>query len=247
MHPSCSSCGALIQADGVNPATSLAWCRLCQAMTNLAAPPGDGSPTVLAALSAHLKVSEAVQPPACRPRERVPQPNNVRVRDCGNALEIRSRLRRPWAVGNLMLFCIIWDLFLIVFVVMWCSGKALLTWSVWPILLHFALGGGLTYYLCGIYLNRTVVRADSRWVRVWHRPLPWRGRRRVARASIQQLYCCWPLGKEVGFDVMALLRNRRRVLLVRSRGDRDEALFIEQTLEDYIGIADSLVSGELPR
>jgi hypothetical protein len=49
------------------------------------------------------------------------------------------------------------------------------------------------------------------------------------------------------YNVCAVLKGGQRVTLLSSLPEIDQALFVEQAVEEYLGIEDRPVGGELPR
>jgi hypothetical protein len=116
-------------------------------------------------------------------------------------------------------------------------------------LLHVAVGLGLTYStLCG-FVNRThiIVTGDS--LRVSHGPLPWWGNRTIPADELAQLYCEERIksgrnGQSATYYLNALLKDGRKVKLLSGLPEPDQALFIEQRVEERMGIVDVEVGGE---
>jgi hypothetical protein len=130
-----------------------------------------------------------------------------------------------------------------------------LAWWQWSTLkeggiiraLWLAVMAAIGYYGLALTLNRTDITVDSNTLNVRHGPVPWPGNRTIRTAAVRQLYCKkvthrrkskW--GNEsfhYTYNVM-LLTQRRTVPLVKRLGSMDEAVFIEQSIEKYLGITD---------
>ena len=83
-----------------------------------------------------------------------------------------------------------------------------------------------------------------------HGPLPWPGNHTLNSADIEQLFCQekFRQGKHGGsytYEVHAVLTDGTKKELVSGLDDADQAIFIEQQLEDHLGIEDRRVPGEL--
>lgn len=117
-------------------------------------------------------------------------------------------------------------------------------------LLHVAAGVGLTYFtICG-FVNSTRVMANYESLRVRHGPLPWFGNRDVPRLDIDQLFTKEKVvqgknGPSRSYELHARLRSGRDVKLVTGLSEAEQARFMEQELERFLGIRDEAVSGEL--
>jgi hypothetical protein len=122
-------------------------------------------------------------------------------------------------------------------------------------LLHVAMGVGLTYSTIAGFFNRTVVTLNDTTLEVWNGPVPWFGNVAIPVSAIEQLYCthagqnrAWGKGLNLYqpplFTLNALLINGRKQLLLRAV-DREEALYIEQQLEDWLEIEPAHVPGQV--
>jgi hypothetical protein len=243
----CPSCGRQIAAADIHLERTLAKCVACNTVFNFA----------------HLVAAPGVDAPLQRPR--VPPPPRWQVDDWGSDLRIRWRWWTPVALF-LLFFCVAWDSFLVFWYAM-ALGKGGppgdFQWIaiVFPIA-HVAVGVGLTYVTLALLLNRTTVRVSGGRLTVRHGPIPWGGNGAWDAHDIEQLYCApgssglrrmahsarhahhGAMG--VGhYDLCALLRDGTMVRLLRNIAELDHAVFLEQKLEEFLGIADRRVPGEV--
>ena len=119
-------------------------------------------------------------------------------------------------------------------------------------LLHVSVGVGLTYYVIAGFLNRTEVRATRGELSVSHGPVPWPGNKSVAAHAVEQLYCQAKVrhtknGTRTAYRVEMALRNGEKETLVKGLDDPDEALFLEQKIEERLRIEDRPMPGEIER
>ena len=176
--------------------------------------------------------------------------------DTGQQLIIRLRWWQ-WTALFLIFFCIAWDSFL----VFWYSmafgapmhGAGGVRWImvVFPIA-HVAVGVGLTYFALTMLVNRTIVTVDITHLSVRHGPLPWAGNRDLVTADIAQFFCKEKMaqgknGASCTYSVQVRLRDGTARQLLSGIGDEDDALFIEQALERWLGLKDEPVAGEVSR
>lgn len=250
MELACSTCGAPFRAEDLNLDYGIATCRYCRAITKL--PKTDPG--------------EAVPAPGETPQERspVPMPKSITVEDWGANLKISWRWFSPMYLF-LAFFCVAWDSFLVFWYWMAVGGMGdapgpfRLLFFVFP-MAHVAVGVGLTYFVIAGFLNRSVIEVATGELSIRHGPVPWRGNQTIPVDDIDQLYCQLDAGRRrnasgawtenssgVTYRVNALLKNGRKETLVSKLFDLDQALFIEQKLEDALGIEDRRVSGELER
>jgi hypothetical protein len=234
MHLTCPDCGAVVPAADINIDQGIAKCRACDGVIDVAEAMGkEGGPRPLAK------------------RPRLPQPRAIIVEDLGGGLRL-TRSWFTWAVIVMTLFCVAWDSFLVFWYSMALAGNAPWIAIVFPVL-HLALGVALTYGTLAMYLNRTVLEVAQGRLTVRHGPLPWPGRRDLDAGDLEQLYCDETASRgrrgsgSYSYNVWAVLKDGQRVKLLDTLPNREQALFVEQMVEDYLGIEDRPVHGELPR
>jgi len=174
-------------------------------------------------------------------------PERLTYREDGLHLEIVRRWFGPKFLF-LTAFTVFWDGFL----VFWYdqaigSGDTLML--VFP-LLHVGVGIGLTYYVIAGWLNRTQVYVDKAGLHVRHRPVPWIGNINVPSLELKQLYVKEKEsrtrnGTSVSFEVRAVTHGGRNIKIVDGLETQEQAFFIEQKVEKFLGIKDMAVPGEL--
>lgn len=245
----CTRCHGPVVAKDVNLNTALGRCRACAHVF-------DVRPQVQAEGGA-LALPEPRRPLVTRPAE-------IRVIEApGEGGEGGYRgaytppgelvIERRWRstkVYGLVVFCVFWDGFL----VFWYSRPEISLQASLFTLFHVAIGGYMTYMALALLFNRTTIRATPREIAVRHGPLPWPGSKVVGVQDVEQLYCesvgpsrfgFQSESREPTFQVSAVLRDGRKLPLVRGLPEPDQALFIERRLEEHLGIDDAPVAGEL--
>ena len=261
MQIRCPACNGLVPLDDIDLGSRLAKCHPCGQVFSFADQVPEPGRTGLAATS-HGNV------PTERPR--VPQPAKLQVVEDGDSLRITFRWFTP-AILFLTFFCIAWDGFLVVWYTIALGGFPggggkgpgdAFQWLfvVFP-LGHVAVGVGLTYYMLASYLNRTIITVNRDWLMVRHGPMYWPGQITLASEDVDQLYCRHKLGpgkmsssryhpdvhRTGGFaaSLMAVTKDGREHSLWRFETDTNVVLFLEQRIEEYLGIEDRRVGGEL--
>lgn len=238
MHLSCRSCAQTISADDVDLGSGWAKCRQCHAVFPFRTP------------------GEAGRDDGKRPRVALPQRFVVEDRPGG------FRLVRKWWSPKyifLLFFVVVWDGFL----AFWYAGAIFgvgksdapgavgVVVLLFP-LLHVAVGALLTYtVVCG-FVNKTVIDVDMSGVRVKHGPLPWGGNHDLARRDVDQLYCVEKATRNnnstsTSYTVRARLRDGKSLDFLKDLDDLEQALFVEQEIEDALRIEDRRMAGEVPR
>ncbi len=234
----CKACGARITGEDLDMSRGLARCSHCRAVFGLSD-------------RAHGERSGAA---ASFERTEVPMPKGIDVSHVGAGLRITRRWYH-WILYPLLLFCIVWN----GFVINWHAST--LSTGLWFFsffaLLHTAVGIGLAYYVVAGFLNTTTLLVDKGVLQVRHRPVPWWGNKKIQADNIDQIYCKEKKHQQQSgsgvsqtgsaYEVHAILRHGPKEKLVSGLMESEQALYIEQELERYLGITDRHVRGEFPR
>lgn len=231
-HLTCPSCGASHDTDDDVVKATATGCGTCRALAALRA----GAP------SAQQVIATSAEP--------VPLPPQIQVVERGREVTIVHRWF-TWAYPVLALFSVVWMSVLVFWYAVALQPDAPLTMRLIPVV-HVAVGLGLCYTTVAGFVNRTYITIDRDHLSVRHGPLPWRGNVDLAGHELEQVFCT---GKTIRqqrrmqtiYSVEAVLRDGRKLRLVRGLGAREQALFIEQTIERHLGIADRPVQKERVR
>jgi hypothetical protein len=221
MELCCSQCRRPFKPENVNLQLAVAKCQHC---------------------SAAFDLQRTRQAPARAP---VPAPETFRIEEHPGGLEIRWRWFRP-SILSLGALVLLWNFLLVVW-----YGHADLTQSWTLLLLPAALGlagFALTYFFLACLINQTRVQVSGGFLHVRHGPVPWLGNQRVSARDIKQLFAeQLERGHPPKFQVSALLYDNRRLPLVGGLSHVDQALFLEQQLEQRMHLGDEPVDGEVAR
>lgn len=123
-------------------------------------------------------------------------------------------------------------------------------------LLHVAVGVGLTYYVLTGWINRTYIYIGQGKLGVRHGPLPWPGNLGIETSDLKQLYAkantsafyqSFQLSILPAYEVRAVTKSGRNVRVVSGLATQEQAIFIEQKVDKYLGIEDMRVPGEIPK
>jgi hypothetical protein len=260
----CPRCRALIVAEDVNLEHLLAKCRACQEVFRF-------SPSEIEAVTEHARKDSAISEQPLAPEApaegeadgaerdldirvsaiRAPRPASIEIEDWGHNRRMVKRWFNYSYIG-MAFFCVFWDGFLIFWYSAAFFGDGPLIMILFPIL-HVGAGAVITYSTIAGFFNSTVVTVDQDTLEVRHGPLPWFGNLTLAVASIEQLYCTeaarnWnnrnnyyarPL-----VAVNAVLANGTTRVVLNSL-PREEGLFIEQQLEEWLKIVPRRVPGQV--
>ena len=178
-------------------------------------------------------------------------PKGISIADEGNALVITRRFYNDLTIKSII-FCLLWNGLLFgchrLFFDIHSSFVDQLI-AVGPfalgLLLFLFVGVWTTYSaLCGL-INRTEIRVTTDALSIRHYPLPWSGNVQVRVATIDQLFCEEiEGGNSVIYNVGVKLKNGQQVRLLYRFLHKAQAAFIEQQVEQRLGIPDHPVAGE---
>ncbi len=236
MQLSCEMCHAALRPEDVRLDLAVATCHACNAVLDLSSRKG-------------RELAAPAQARARLVRAKAPQPPVFRVEEDASGVRISWRWL-SFIHAFLVFFCIGWDSFLFVW-----YGIALkmedtpLLMIVFPVA-HVAAGIGLTYYTLTGFVNRTSIDASRNHLSIRHGPLPLRANIELQGRQLVQIYGVENITKSDGqesrsYDLVAQDREGRAVKLLSSLKDKDQVLFLEQTLERCMGIEDAPVDGEV--
>ncbi len=258
MYIECKSCGEHVPAEHVNIDNMLAKCLDCDAVfdiSDLVRPKDEDAAAARAA------------PGQQRRRARVPMPGGIKVtrssssagalapeapyRGAGQVPSRWLHITRRWFSSKhifMLFFCIAWDSFLVFWYLM-AGRSGNLMMIIFPIA-HVAVGVGLTYATLAGLLNKTHVRVTNQELSIKHGPVPWKGNQVIPTRYLAQLYVQRKFGSSrqggstESFTLSALLRSGRKLTLVKGLEEADQALFMEQEIEELLGIIDVAVGDE---
>lgn len=235
MQLTCEVCHAPLRSEDVRLDLAVAKCHACNAVYDLSGRKARG-----------LTVAPPEKPKLVRAK--APLPTRFHIEDGDGTTHITWRWFTPTHLF-MLLFCIVWDGFLVVWYGIALTANAPLVMSLFP-LIHVAVGVGLTYSTLTGLLNRTTIEVSRNRLTIRHGPLPWVGNRSVGGREFTQLY-----GEETSktnkgsttysYNLLALDREGRKVKLLGGLTEKDQVLYLEQTLERRLGIEDAPVDGEI--
>jgi hypothetical protein len=235
MQLHCEKCRSPFRAEDVRLDIAVARCHVCD--------------------TAHdLSVRKAPEQAVVRSRPTLVRakaalPPGLQVEDEGTATRISWRW---FGLKHLLLlgFCIVWDgALLAVYTSVLTSGNAPLVSLLFP-LIHVGVGVWLTYTALAGLLNRTEIDVSRAELTIRHGPLPWPGNKTLPGRSLAQLYVGEVFTKRNAsqtavYNLLAVDREGRKVTLLTNLEEKDQALYLEQVLEQRLGIEDASVDGEL--
>lgn len=235
MKVQCKSCGTTVPADNLNLDRMVAKCASCHAVFAFSVD-GQQPPS---------------REPAERPRGDVPRPARLEIERFGGELVITRRWWSTVAVVFLTIFTIVWNGISWTGFVMVLGEVPLAALFVGLFVLIGALVGYIT--IC-VMLNSTVITV-GRELTIRHGPMPVPGNRTLAAGELDQLYVTEHISTStsdngrrstsVSYQLRARLKDGSGVKLLRAVPEAEEALYLEQLIEEELGIEDAPVRGEM--
>lgn len=212
MPVTCPKCRSPVPNADVQPAKHLAECKRC-------------------------KEPFALNVPAVR--EKPPVPAGVQVTDDGVTHKLAFRWFRPQTL-LWVLFCIVWDAFLIFWYWKALGGPRADWFAVLFSIGHVAVGVMTKYRTLCELVNRTVVEVGD-VLRVRHGPIPWRGVE-ISAPDVTAVVCVPVLhrGKgssKVRFTVQATTESGPTLTLLTGLDTLPRAQFFEWMIEDWLDLS----------
>ena len=180
-------------------------------------------------------------------RGEVPLPKGLIV----DEQEDRLTLTRKWFSPKFIFitfFALLWNAFM----VGWFTIS--ISMGQWEMAafgsIHACVGLWLIYYVLAGFLNRTTISIDSSALIIRHKPIPYPGNREIPSEQINQLFSKEKISQgknstSIAYELHAILRGQEKLKLLSGLDDADQALYLEQEIEKYLGIEDRVVRGEL--
>ena len=232
---SCRSCGASLTADNMDRRLAIITCERCGAIYDLSS------------RSMREGVDSENQPSG---EQRAPGPLPARFNMKKDTFGVRIRWRWfRWSQLFLIFFAMAWDSFLVFwYVAAFTAEGAPLIVKIFP-LGHVAVGLGITYTALAGLLNTTVLKAEGGKLTVRHFPLPWYPAPTVSQSDLEQLYVTRKTthsknGARLTYQLRAVTRDHSGKLLLKGLDELEQALYLEQVLEETLDIRDRRVAGE---
>lgn len=235
----CKRCDAEIPAENVNVQTFVAHCTQCNSVFNF------GDPLDLA----RDQKTKGL---------RVPMPKGFKVEDTGFELKITCRWFNFRSV--FLFLCALFFNgmigFMSITLIMGISQETGRPPLVLAVLVPFAgVGMALLYWALAGWLNRTEIKASPTSLDIKHGPLPFPGKR-LDPGNIVQLYCKERIhhhadsdrdgaSTSYSYELHAITGDGKQEKLVTGLHESEQALYLEQQLEQFLKVENRPVAGEL--
>lgn len=237
MQVTCPKCGMAIPAEDVNVARIVAKCRPCGVVFNfeeqLALPKAAAKPPITRVAlppGIDLQLSEraAIAPAS---------PYRAGLRATRD-LTLTRRWFNASAI-SLLLFSVGWFSFLGFWYTTAFKDDAPWIFFVFP-LLHVAAGFLVAHRALAGLLNTTTIRIADGRLTVHHGPIPTWGNRDIALSDLRQLYTVTKTSSKSAdtYELHAITAVGPTVELMSGLTEMQQALYVERTIEDHLGIED---------
>lgn len=117
-------------------------------------------------------------------------------------------------------------------------------------LIHVGAGIFMTYYAIASWFNTSTVSVSKQIIEIIHKPIPWFGNKSISSMDLKQLYVKERVtrqnnGNNITYEVHAILYSGTNAKLLTGLETSEQALYIEQEIEKYLGIKNARVKGEI--
>ncbi len=119
-------------------------------------------------------------------------------------------------------------------------------------LLHTAVGVFVAYLALTGFVNKTDIKLGRGKIIVKHYPLWWPGSKEYSAGEFIQFYSMEKIqrgknGTTYSYELFGKTHSGTQIKLISGLETSSQALFFEQKIENYLGIKDEAVSGEIFR
>ena len=120
-------------------------------------------------------------------------------------------------------------------------------------LIFIIIGFVATYITLAKWLNKTHIYTSKKAIEIKQRPLPWLGNMRLDTENIKQLFTKLNTKKDSKgnslntYEIHIITTDNKEIKLVSGLGKKEQAWFIENNIEKYLGIEDVTVRGEIEK
>lgn len=231
MKIKCQSCFREIPADNISLSNLMAKCSRCNAVFSIAV--DEKAPSKFN--SQHQNELE------------VPLPEGLNLSHTNQGL----RIVRKWRIGVvwfMVFFTIFWNLFIIGWMMAAYYSGAIIMAAFGS--LHAAIGIGLAYSTVAMLFNKTIIDITHDSLSISIGPVPWFGSKVIRSYDIKQIYCKEHFshssnrsGPSINYTVHAVLQDGSQQQVSRNLQNSQQALYIEQEIEKFLGIEPQHVKG----
>jgi hypothetical protein len=173
-------------------------------------------------------------------------PKGINLEHMGMELLITRKWFSPKYIF-LTVFALFWNGFMVVWYSIAISQKM---WAMAGFgAIHTIVGLSLIYIVLSGFLNKTYIKVSHQNLNIKHGPVPHRGMNMIS-SQIRQLYCKEKIQRSrnstsTSYEVRAATVEGKDKKLLKGLEKSEQALYLEQEIERFLGIKDQIVSGEI--
>lgn len=232
MHLNCPECENQIKSDDIHLVKTIAICQSCNNIFDFT-----------------NELKEANLPAFTNPKPEIVMPHGIEVLKLMNELEIMIKWR---SISNnfTIFFAVFWNLFIGIFTLaVTLSGSWMMLLFMLPFL---AVGAYLIYSSVSYLVNKTFIIVDQEGISIEHRPINFLIQKDnfIFKEDIRQLYVKrYSVGSQNGRQVYAFslevtLNSGKEITLLKNLKSLEHGHYIEQEIENYLGIKNTVAKGE---
>lgn len=195
---------------------------------------------------------------------RLPMPEKFEIKEGLQSLEISY----PWMSPKyyfLLFFTIVWVVMFIASLGILAAGFILFPEAMeehWKpsyyfymlptLLLHAGTSAFLIYGTACGFLNKTYIKVNHSEIDISFAPIYAPGAKTIPASDIKQLFVREKVSKgdgsvAIGYQVEVIDTNEKKHPLIKDLDEAQQARYIEQKIEQFLGIKDEAVHGEYPK
>lgn len=229
----CENCGEIIPANGINQDQRLARCQTCDSL---------------------FSIEEMAFEKRRRGFPIFLVPDGTDVLKLPDSLEISTSWLRASRKDKLKFDFIFTTFFSLVSFVAFFAGMLAGSWLFIIFCAFFVVASLILLYMfLGNLVNRTIIRVDEQFLSIRHSPLKfiaWR-EHKIVKTTVRQLFVReYNSNRTVNnvpqktFGIYIQTADQKDIRILEDM-NRETSLFLEQELEEYLGIPDKQVPGEI--
>ena len=151
---------------------------------------------------------------------------------------------------NALLFTYKWFSFVrgmfMIFMIVYCSYFVSKDYLAFDSFEAFFTFSPLIYLGLIEVFNKTQIHVTNKYIQIQHKPFPWFGNKVIYVENISQLYCKrLSFKNNVEFGVYVQQKVGRDIKLFASFRTSEQALLVEQEIENFLKIENIQVTGEI--
>jgi hypothetical protein len=162
------------------------------------------------------------------------------------------RICRQWLSKKsiaIIIFAIGWDYFTISALIKFSNAEPADSGSIKIITILTLVAVGVTYFAIATLANRTQITVNRKQLIIKHAPIPWFGNKQLTSSELIQLFV-FERPREhrtngeytpPSFGLRAITKRGKNLLLLTNL-DQEQALYLEQEIENYLAIKDKPVN-----